>query len=104
MGNKITDIINESEQNLLINLASNEYFKAVKAKLLKAKVVSPVFKEYKNGKYSMVMLYAKQARGLMAQFIIKNRLTNANELKAFNLRGYAYNENLSSETEPVFTR
>jgi cytoplasmic iron level regulating protein YaaA (DUF328/UPF0246 family) len=103
-GEKITKKINKSEQDLIINLASNEYYKVVKPKLLKAKVISPAFKEYKNGKYSIIMLYAKQARGLMAQFIIKNKLTNADGLKSFNLSGYSYNDKLSSGNEPVFTR
>lgn len=103
-GEKITKKINNSEQDLIINLASNEYYKSVKPKLLKAKVVSPAFKEYKNGKYSMIMLYAKQARGLMARFIITNKINNSDDLKGFNLSGYAYNEKLSSSNEPVFTR
>jgi cytoplasmic iron level regulating protein YaaA (DUF328/UPF0246 family) len=103
-GEKITKKINKSEEDLIINLASNEYYKVLKPKLLKAKVISPAFKEYKNGKYSMIMLYAKQARGLMAQFIIKNKITNADDLKSFNLSGYSYNDKLSSESEPVFTR
>lgn len=103
-GEKISKKINNSEQDLIINLASNEYYKVVKPKLLKAKVISPAFKEYKNGKYSIVMLYAKQARGLMAQFVIKNKLNNADDLKSFNLSGYSYNEKLSSENEPAFTR
>lgn len=103
-GNKITEKINECENELIVNLASNEYFKSVKPKLLKAKVISPAFKDYKNGQYKMIMVYAKKARGLMAHYIIENKITNADDLLKFNYEGYAYNKALSKDTEPVFTR
>ena len=101
---KITDKINELEQGLLVNLASNEYFKSVKHKLLKAEVISPAFKDYKNGEFKMIMIYAKKARGLMARYIIENEVSDAKQLLKFNYEGYAYNKELSTHKEPVFTR
>ncbi len=91
-------------KNTLINLASNEYFKAVKKDALKLNVVTPVFKELKDDTYKVIAIYAKKARGLMSAYIIRNRLTDPQELKNFTDEGYMYAENLSSSKEMVFTR
>lgn len=105
---QVTELLNEDFKNdttpLLINLASNEYFKVIKPKVLKAKVLTLAFKENKAGVYKIIGIHAKRARGLMTDFIIKNRLTEAEQIKAFNLENYAFNESLSSENEWVFSR
>lgn len=107
-GSKITDKLNEELKALksdeLINLASNEYFKAVQPRALNARVVSPVFKDWKNGQYKIISFYAKKARGMMSAFIIKNRLTSSEELKNFDWAGYQYDAKLSRPEAPVFTR
>jgi len=103
-GNKITEEINKREQKYIINLASNEYFKAVNKKILKAEIITPVFKDEKNGTLKVISFYAKKARGLMTRFIIQNHMTNVEEIKNFNLGGYAFSENLSTHKEWVFTR
>jgi hypothetical protein len=105
-GNKITQSLNNElqENELLVNLASNEYFKVIKPKLLKASVITPVFKDYKDGKLKMISFYAKKARGLMVRYIIDNNIDRKEELKGFNYEGYAFDANLSTKTELVFTR
>ncbi|MDG1780573.1 MAG: peroxide stress protein YaaA [Flavobacteriales bacterium] len=104
-GNKLTDKLNNSEtQGPIINLASNEYFKAVNTKELNREIITCHFKDNKNGEYKALMTYAKHARGLMARFIIKNKLTNPEDLKAFDLQGYSFNPRLSETNELVFTR
>jgi cytoplasmic iron level regulating protein YaaA (DUF328/UPF0246 family) len=105
-GNTITDYLNEelNEGELFVNLASKEYFKAIKPKLLKVPVITPVFKDYKNGQLKMIGFFAKKARGMMVRYIIDNNLENKEELKGFNSEGYAFDANLSSEMELVFTR
>ena len=90
--------------NLLINLASDEYFKSINTKLLNARIITPVFKEYKNGTYKFLSVYGKKARGMMTRFILQNKLKTIDDLKLFEEEGYYYNENLSSEDIPVFTR
>ena len=92
------------EGEVLVNLASNEYFKALDKKELKAKVITPVFKELRDGQYKSIMTFAKFARGLMTRFIIDHQLTNPEELKAFDVEGYGFTEELSTDTEYVFTR
>ncbi|MCW8195626.1 peroxide stress protein YaaA [Proteobacteria bacterium 005FR1] len=107
-GDKITDKLNEDlhavKSNLLVNLASNEYFKAVQPKRLDAEVVTPAFKDWKNGEYKMISFFAKKARGLMSAYIIKNRITKASDLEGFDSEGYEYNASLSKPNAPVFTR
>jgi cytoplasmic iron level regulating protein YaaA (DUF328/UPF0246 family) len=108
-GDKITDEINKaiklsSGEKVLINLASNEYFKSIQKRKLNYEVITPVFKDYKNGQYKIISFYAKKARGLMSRFIIQNRIEKAQEIKAFNLADYHYNEELSKDKEWVFTR
>jgi len=92
------------EDDLLINLASSEYFKAVPQKALKVPMITPVFKELKNGDYKIVMTYAKKARGLMVRYILDNNVNSLDGLKGFNTEGYGFSETLSTETELVFTR
>jgi cytoplasmic iron level regulating protein YaaA (DUF328/UPF0246 family) len=103
---KITNALNEElkENEVFVNLASNEYFKSVKPKKLKVPVITPVFKDYKNGKLKMISFFAKKARGLMVRYIIDNNINSAEELKGFNYEGYAFDANLSSENDFVFTR
>lgn len=105
-GNKVTEALNADldEEEVFVNLASNEYFKVVKPKLLKSAVITPVFKDYKDGKLKMISFYAKKARGLMVRYIIDHNIETAEELKGFNYDGYAFDSNLSSEKELVFTR
>lgn len=105
-GDALTKTLNEEmkEGEALINLASNEYFKVLNKKLLKASLITPVFKDFKNGKLKMISFYAKKARGLMVRYIIDNNIEIAKDLIGFNYGGYAFDSNLSTETELVFTR
>ena len=93
-GERISQWLNEAmaEQgdNILLNLASNEYFSAVKRKALNARIIDTEFKDLKNGQYKIIGFYAKKARGLMARYVIKERLSNPEDLKAFDYQGYRY--------------
>lgn len=102
----ITRNINQelNEHKLLINLASQEYFGAVETKNITSPIITPVFKENKNGTYKIISFNAKKARGLMAYYIITNNCKTVDDLKKFNLDGYKLNNKLSTENEPVFTR
>ena len=100
----INSILETQSTKVLINLASNEYFKAIKPKNNDVPIISPVFKDFKNGRYKVLSLYAKYARGLMTRFIIKNKIDKPEKLKLFDAEGYAFDANLSSEKEWVFTR
>lgn len=99
--NKQLKLINSDS---LINLASNEYFKAVKIKNLKARVITPAFKDYKNGEYKMIGFFAKKARGMMSRYIIENELNDIEAIKDFNSEGYAFNAVLSNDSTWTFTR
>jgi len=107
-GNVITDKLNQAlmaqGDNVLVNLASNEYFKSVKLKQLNATVVTPVFKDKKNGQYKVISFFAKKARGMMARFIIQQQLTQVEQLKSFDSAGYQFSAELSNQQELVFTR
>ena len=107
-GDIITGELNKalSEQGdvVLINLASTEYFKSVKKKSLNATIITPLFKDWKNGQYKIISFYAKKARGLMARYIIQNKLTSVEQIKDFDLAGYQYNDSLSQGNDWVFTR
>ena len=92
------------EDPVLVNLASNEYFKSVKADKLEARIITPVFKEDRNGEFKMITFFAKKARGLMSRYIIRNRLADPEEIRGFDLEDYRYNDALSSADRPVFTR
>jgi cytoplasmic iron level regulating protein YaaA (DUF328/UPF0246 family) len=100
----VTDELNQTKGDVLINLASNEYFKAIDKKSLNKEIISPVFKDEKNGTFKIISFFAKKARGTMARFIIENRIKTADGLLEFTEGGYAYNPELSSPTEPVFAR
>lgn len=98
------ELINDDK--ILVNLASNEYFKSIESikKYDDVTVITPTFKENRNGEYKVVTTKAKRARGLMATFIIRNKITEIDELKKFNYEGYEYDEELSNENEMIFTR
>ncbi|PWG06445.1 peroxide stress protein YaaA [Polaribacter aquimarinus] len=93
-----------SDNELLINLASSEYFKVIPKKVLKVPMITPVFKDFKNGQYKTIMTFAKKARGLMVRYIIDNNIKTIEELKGFDVENYRFSEEMSSETELVFTR
>ncbi len=107
-GEKITEHLNQQlttlGSDLLVNLASNEYFKAVKPMLINGNIVSPEFKDSKNGQYKIISFYAKKARGLMTRWIIENRIESAEQLIDFNVAGYYYSDEFSSDNSPVFLR
>ena len=103
-GDKISQVLNEDESEVIINLASNEYFKGIDQKSLNAKIINIAFKEFKGDKYKIIGIYAKRARGLMVQYMIKNRIQNPQELKAFNWEEYQFKEALSDAKTWVFTR
>ena len=102
----LAESLNEElkDDELLINLASSEYFKALPKKVLKVPMTTPVFKDFKNGQYKTIMTYAKKARGFMVRYIIENEVNTLEELKGFNTDGYAFSEELSKDNELVFTR
>jgi len=101
---KITKQLKVKKPAFIINVASNEYYKAVDFKKLGVKTIIPVFKDFKNGEYKVIMMYAKHARGAMARFCIQNKITDVDQIKLFNADGYTYNDLLSNENEWVFTR
>ncbi len=107
-GDKITTALNKQlrklKTNMLVNLASGEYFKSVHPASLDAEIITPVFKDWKNGQYKIISFYAKKARGLMSAFIIKNRIVDRKKLVAFNSEGYQFNKAMSKGNELVFTR
>jgi len=88
----------------LINLASNEYFKSIRKDKLKARIITPVFKDYYQGKYRIIGFFAKKARGQMTRYLIDNKVTEANALKSFDRGGYSYNASFSNDREWIFTR
>jgi len=102
----ITAQLNEelADDEVFVNLASNEYFKAIDIKALKVPVINVAFKEFKGDKYKIVAIYAKLARGLMARYIVDNDCKTVEDLKDFRIDNYGFSEELSSETELVFTR
>lgn len=102
--NEINNTLKANNDKVLVNLASNEYFKAVNKKKLATPVITPVFKDFTNGQYKTVMVYAKKARGAMAAFIMKNKIKTIEELTAFDTDGYLFNEEASSSKELVFLR
>jgi len=103
-GDKISKLLNEDEAEVIINLASNEYFKGIDKKALKSQVINIVFKELKGDAYKIIGIYAKRARGLMVQFMIKNRIKNPQDLKAFKAEDYCFRKEMSDSTTWVFTR
>ncbi|ATX80071.1 hypothetical protein Ga0123461_1658 [Mariprofundus aestuarium] len=107
-GDIITDSVNsalaEQGDDILINLASSEYFSSIKTANINGTIITPVFKELRKGAYRIISFNAKKARGYMSRYMIENRLTNPEELKAFDVADYAFNADLSSSSEFVFTR
>ncbi|MBQ0214210.1 peroxide stress protein YaaA [Proteus vulgaris] len=107
-GNTITEALNKAIEaqgdNVLVNLASDEYFKSVNPKKLNAEIIKPVFLDEKNGKYKVISFYAKKARGLMSRFIIQEKLTDKTQLKEFDLEGYQFNAAESEGNTLVFKR
>ena len=101
---KISLYLNNIKDKVIINLASNEYFNVVNKEKISKKIISPIFKDEKNGKFKIISFYAKKARGLMANYIIKNKIDDPSQLIKFNINGYTYNKNLSTDFYPVFTR
>lgn len=101
---QIREDLDRANTNLLVNLASVEYFKVLDQKKLNAEVLTPEFREGKNGTYKMVTIFAKKARGLMSRYILQNKITEEEEINTFNLAGYCYNPYLSQKGKPVFTR
>jgi cytoplasmic iron level regulating protein YaaA (DUF328/UPF0246 family) len=103
-GDQISQVLNEDESEVIINLASNEYFKGIDKKSINAKIVNIAFKELKNDTYKIIGIYAKRARGLMVNYMIKNRLTDPELLKDFNVEGYQFRQTMSDDLTWVFTR
>ncbi len=107
-GEAVTDAINarmaDSDDKVLVNLASNEYFKVIKKKVLNAEIITPRFEDEKNGQYKVISFYAKKARGLMVKYAADNKLTNAEQLKQFDLAGYYYVDELSDDKTWTFRR
>ena len=107
-GEEVTNTINarmaDSNDKVLVNLASNEYFKSVKKKALDAEIITPRFEDEKNGQYKIISFYAKKARGLMVKYAADNKLINAEQLKKFDLAGYYYVDDASDDKTWVFRR
>ncbi len=102
LANSLNDELKDDE--ILVNLASTEYFKVLPKKLLKAPLITPVFKDFKNGKYKTIMMFAKKARGQMVRYIIDNNITTIEELKGFNIDNYRFSNEMSTDTQLLFTR
>jgi uncharacterized protein len=107
-GNTLTTMLNqqlvEQANPYLINLASDEYFKSINIKRLNFPVIKPVFLDQKGSEYKVISFYAKKARGLMSRFIIKNQINSPKQLSEFNLSGYQFDKNRSTQTELIFIR
>jgi uncharacterized protein len=106
-GDKITNALNEElrEDEILLNLASQEYFKVIDPKKIKSRVISPIFKDFKNGKLKIISFFAKKARGSMARYVIDKDINTLSGLKGFDYDGYGYSEQYTEkESEPVFVR
>lgn len=105
---KPTDYINEllksHENKVLVNLASQEYFKVIQKNNIDGELICPDFKDEKNGKYKIISFYAKKARGLMSRYIIENRISDPKDLEGFDYNGYRFNKEMSKKGNPVFTR
>ena len=107
-GSRLTKHINDlsasNKSKGIVNLASLEYFSAIQADKLDLPVISPVFKDYKNGKYKIISFFAKKARGTMTRFIVQNKIKKVEDLNDFNLDGYRYSKKDSELNKPVFLR
>ena len=103
-GDQINQDLAEIDAKLLVNLASDEYYKSVNEKKIQAEIIKPVFLDQKNGKYKVISFYSKKARGLMARYLIENKLSQVEQLKAFDSEGYYFDAESSSDKELVFKR
>lgn len=107
-GDRLTDALNaelaHQRKPVIVNLASVEYFKAVNTKRLKAAVITPIFKDRKNGQYKIISFFAKKARGMMSAYIIQNRLRTVEDIKQFDTGGYRFAPEMSSATDWIFVR
>ena len=107
-GNKITEGLNQildaEKSQLIMNLASNEYFKVIRTQSLKANIITPVFKDWKNDNYKIISFFAKKARGMMSRFIIENQIDDPEKIKSFISGGYLFDQAMSTPNEWVFTR
>lgn len=107
-GSKISEAVNKdlkaARSKTVLNLASNEYFKSVQPELIDAKIISPEFKDCKNGKYKIISFYAKKARGLMSAWVIKNKIKTVEDLKNFNVDGYYFDNKQSTDDKLLFLR
>lgn len=103
---RLTSALNKElkKGEILVNLASKEYSDAIDLKKIKVQVITPEFKDYKNGKLAMISFFAKKARGMMVRYIIENDITDAKGLEGFDYEGYRFDPNLSKPNHPVFTR
>ena len=103
---RVTSFLNDEmkQDEILFNLASQEYFKAIDIKVLKAKLIHIDFKEFKDGNYKTIAIFSKRARGLMTRFIVENNAQTVEDIKVFNLNRYRYDKSLSSENRLVFSR
>lgn len=104
LAKSLVDDLQSHDEKVIINLASNEYFKSVKPGLKGQKIITPEFREAKNGEYKMIGFFAKKARGMMARYIVQHALTNAEDIKGFDQDGYVLNRDLSGADKWVFTR
>lgn len=102
--NEIEKAILAQNDKILINLASNEYFKSIDKRKLGATIITPVFKDNKNGQFKIISFFAKKARGMMSRFLLQNKIGNVEDLKHFEEDGYFFNEKMSTEASPTFTR
>ena len=100
------DLVKElKSDSILVNLASNEYFNVIKKSKIEQTIITPVFKDFKNGNLKVISFYAKKARGMMVRFIVKNKCKNLQEIQSFNLGGYSYSEEHTIDSNsPVFIR
>jgi cytoplasmic iron level regulating protein YaaA (DUF328/UPF0246 family) len=105
-GDKVTKALKKEldKDEVIVNLASSEYFKVIRRELLKNRIITPVFKEFKNGQFTTVMMYAKHARGAMTRYLIEHPIADIEELKLYDVDGYQYNELQSTQDEWVFIR
>lgn len=100
----LNKLFKQDDDPVLVNLASEEYFKVVRPKVLKARIVTPIFEDWKNGQYKIISFYAKRARGLMARYAIEHRITDPRKLKVFDVDGYAFDAADSDDERWVFRR
>ncbi|MGL4603971.1 MAG: YaaA family protein, partial [Iodobacter sp.] len=103
-GNTLSEAINQEAPRVVVNLASEEYFKSVKPRLLSCPVITPVFEDWKNGQYKIISFYAKRARGMMVRWAAQQQTAQAEDLKAFDAEGYQYDASASDGLHWVFRR